>query len=545
MYLTGVVRKLIQDDLLAKQAETLKTDRELFDFLSNIVSVSEIEEAFSYHYGIKYIKPNLNKIDKSLINAFDKALLQKQGVLPYFFDKEKEIWHFAISNLIDKDVQKTITRAIKQKKQNVVFTFAFKYEIDNIYSQLSKVEVEIPVEEDENFNATEWVETVMNKGIRLRASDIHIERQKKGIKVRYRVDGSMTNKHVFDVSDNEVSNIYVRLKIVGNMDIVQKRKSQDGRVDNYELDGKFYDLRVSTVNTILGEKFVMRIFEKDNKLVMFEDLGFDEERTEELTEMINKNNGVVYLAGATGAGKTTTLYAMINQLDKDALNVYTVESPVEKSINDVNQIQVDEASDVTYPSVLRSLLRQDPDIIVIGEIRDAETSELAVAASLTGHLVLTTVHANNALDSITRLTDMGIESYLIGASSVGFLSQRLVKLLCPECKVKLETIPEYQEIWIKEEMPEFDYEEMKKQGKYIYGAGECQSCIKGYNGRVAVVEIIKVDDKLRTLISKQVEVNDIKNYLKSIDYKNMKRDGINKALSGIISIEELMGQLQN
>lgn len=548
MYLKPLVKKLIKDDLITKQAAEFNNDKKLLEFLTNIVSIGEIEDAFTHHYGMRYIKPNINQIDRNLINTFDINLLEKEVILPYTFDKINNTWYFAISNLTDKEVQKNLTRVVKQNNQLVIFTFAFKHEIEEILSQLSRTENEetnLMLEDTGDFNATEWVETIINKGVRMKASDIHIERQRVGVKVRYRVDGTMTNSQHFDISANEISNIYVILKIVGNMDIVQKRKSQDGRVDNYVLDGKAYDFRVSTINTINGEKFVMRIISKDDSFVSFQDLGFDKTSEEELIKMINKNNGVVYLAGATGAGKTTTLYSMINQLDEDLMNIYTVEKPVEKSIPGINQIQVDEASGVTYPEVLRTLLRQDPDVIIIGEIRDSETAELAVRASLTGHLVMTTVHANNALDSLSRLEDMGVENYLIGASSIGFLSQRLIKLLCPTCKKKVEKLPEYQEIWIKEEMPEFDYETENKKGNYIYEPGDCKACIDGHSGRVAVIEVITVDEKLRNMISKKVGTEEIQKYLKSIGYRNMKQDGINKALSGIISVDQLIGQLQN
>lgn len=545
MYLKPLIKKLIVDEETIEQVMEFNTDEELIGFLVDIITIEEIETAFTHHYGVIYNKLDMNTINQDLINNFDIELLQKECILPYYFEEDNKRWHFAISDLTNKDIQRNITKVVNQKKQSVLFTFAFKHEIEAIYGQLSRLEKPVVVNESTNFNATDWVQMVINKGIQLKASDIHIERQEVGIKVRYRVDGSMTNKKIFNVSANEISNIYVRLKIIGNMDIVEKRRSQDGRIDNYEFEDNLYDLRVSTLNTIHGEKFVMRIFSKEDKTVNFNDLGFSKKQEETVLKMIKKNNGIIYLAGATGAGKTTTLYAMIDELDKEKLNIYTVENPVEKGIIDVNQVQVDDASGNTYPSVLQTLLRQDPDIIVIGEIRETQTSQLAVRASLTGHLVMTTIHANNALDSLSRLEDMGVESYLIGASSIGFMSQRLVKLLCPKCKEKVETIPDYQEIWIKEEMPDFNYEKHKMKEEYLYKAKGCNSCIEGYSGRLAVVEIITVDEPLRSMISRQATSDEIKEYLDKIGYENMKHDGIMKSLNGVISIDELIVQLQN
>lgn len=327
------------------------------------------------------------------------------------------------------------------------------------------------------------------------------------------------------------------------MDIVESRRSQDGRVDNYTFGDEIYDMRVSTVNTVYGEKFVLRLLRKTANIVSFNALGFTTENEEKVLNMLKNKNGIVYLAGATGSGKTTTLYTMIDELKDDSVNIYTIENPIEKTVEDINQIQIDEANGTNYPTILSALLRQDPDIIVVGEIRDSETAELSIRASLTGHLVLSTIHSNSAVDSLSRLSDMGVESYLVGASMVGVLSQRLLRTLCSECKVKRETLKAHEELWIRESIPEFDYEIEKAKGNYIYEAGSCSSCTDGYKGRVAAVEALTIDDTLRTMISRAAETSEIEKHINSLGYKSLRYDGTIKVLNGITSMSEAIGKL--
>lgn len=545
-YLKPLIPKLTKDADLMSKVSKFKNDAEIMDIISKVIAVEDIENVFNQHYGIKYSKLNVEDVDLDLSSKFDEKFLRESVVLPVQFDEEKSLWTFVVSNITNRNIQAQVKNAVSQVGQRVQFNFAFDFEIKMVYDYIDMKKgggLESP--DSVSKGATEWVNTIINDGVKLGASDIHIERQKTGINVRYRVDGSMTGQRFFTMDETEISNIYVRLKVIGNMDISEKRRSQDGRIDHYEYNGKSYSLRVSTINTINGEKFVMRIVAEDEMSADFNELGFTKEKEELILKMIRRPNGIIYLAGATGSGKTTTLYAMINSLDRKNLNIYTIENPAEKSIEHVNQVQVDEASGNTYPSVLKTLLRQDPDVIVVGEVREVETSRLAVQASLTGHLVMTTIHANSSLDSISRLLDMGVEPYLIGASSVGFISQRLVKVLCPHCKEKVEHLPEYQKNWIQDEVKDFDYEKLKSNGQYIYKNCGCDKCVNGYKGRVAILEIIVVDDELRSLISKNADAKEMKDYLDSIGYEGIKKDGLQKAFNGLTSIEELMGKLQS
>lgn len=550
MYLKPLIKKLVNGENNSKElaAEAMKftKDKDLLDYFVNTVGMKKIESVFTHHYGIEYKNLNNIHIEKDLIHKFDLKFLKKEKILPLLYDTKTASYHFAISNLVDRELRERLKKVIKANSQNILFYFTFEYEILNILEKIESPNViELNQEvrpEGEDFSATDWVNNVINKGIELFASDIHIERLKNGLQLRYRVDGLLTNKKFFLLKENEISSVYVRLKIISNMDIVESRKSQDGRIDNYKHKNDFYDLRVNTVNTIYGEKFVMRIISKNENIATFSELGFTKDNEEKVIKMLNQKNGIIYLAGATGSGKTTTLYSMIDKLNNDSVNIYTIENPVEKTINNVNQIQIDEASGTDYPTILSALLRQDPNVIVVGEIRDTETAVLSIRASLTGHLVITTLHANNALDSLSRLSDMGMEDYLIGASSIGFLSQVLIRKLCPVCKVKKESLSEHEEIWIKDEIPEFDYTIEKEKGNYIFEAVGCDSCTDGYKGRIAAIELLNIDDKLRAMISKGKNVDDIRKSVIDNGYKTLKYDGIKKAASGIISISELIGQ---
>lgn len=557
MYLKPLIKKIVagnpNSQKLIAESGKFSNDADLLEYLVRNVGAERVETTFTQHYGVEYKNLRNIAIDKDLIKKFDSKFLMKEKIIPISYNSVTATYEFAISNLIDRDLKDRLGKVVKANNQKIKFYFAFEHEILRILNNVEEEEEEevnepIPEvqeedSEDGDFNATEWVNKIINEGIDLGASDIHIERFKNKIQLRYRVDGLLMNKKNFTVNENQASMIYVRLKVVSNMNIVESRKSQDGRIDSYQHRKGLYDLRVNSVNTIYGEKFVMRVINKSNKIVSFSDLGFNTKNEEKVISMLQNKNGIIYLAGATGSGKTTTLYSMIDELNEDSVNIYTIENPVEKTIKDVNQIQIDEASGTDYPTILSALLRQDPNIIVVGEIRDSETAELSIRASLTGHLVITTLHANNALDSLSRLTDMGIEGYLVGASSVGFISQVLVRKLCPVCKVKKESLREYEEIWIKDEFKDFDYSIEKSKGNYIYGPVGCDKCSGGYKGRVAVIELIEIDDSLRTKISRGESVDDIRNFIRNNGYDTLKTDGIKKVKDGIISIEELIGQI--
>lgn len=531
--------------LIEEEMKACTSDEQLMNVFKKYVSEEEVWSIFDKHYGYEHIKVNARNVDRSLIEEFDMEFLKQKLVIPIQIKENEEIYVFAINNLIDSKLKENLNKLVMNNKGfKAKFKFAFEGDILEVLDYFTQEELpSVANTGDKAFSATEWVDKTLQRGIDLRASDIHIERHEGKLQVRYRVDGILVSKTIHRLDDVDISRVYVKLKIVSDMDIVESRKPQDGRINDYKHKGQMYDMRVSTVGTIHGEKFVIRIVNKDEDVATFEQLGFTQENSEKIKRMLSNKNGIIYLAGATGSGKTTTLYSMIDHLEDDRVNIYTIEDPVEKTIDNVNQIQIEEASGVDYHSILSALLRQDPNVIVVGEVRDAKTAGLSIRASLTGHLVITTLHANNALDSISRLSDMRMESYLVGASSVGFMSQVLPRKLCPICKTKVETLDVYEEAWMKSALPDFDYELEKKKGNYIYSPNGCNECNEGYKGRIAVIEVLEVDDRLRTMISKGVEISEMREYLLNNGYKTMKTDGALKAKKGITSVVELMAQL--
>lgn len=540
-YLKPIAKKLERYSEISQEILNLEKDSQILPVLLTVSSEIEIAKEFKNRYGMDLVrfsgKVNLERLSED----FDLQLLRKANVLPV--KKDEEIWTIAITDITDDRIQEIFRKTVELKGGKTHFVFAFPHEVEEALKEDRRKE-EILIDDSEIDSIT-WVDEVIKKGLSIRASDIHIEPLEKAVKVRYRVDGSMMGTQIFNMSPKQLSGVYIRLKVVSNMDISEKRRSQDGRIDDFIYGDTTHSMRVSTVNTVNGEKFVMRIFDENKETVSFEELGFSVEQVKSVKRMLKKSNGIVYLAGATGSGKTTTLYSMIEEFDKDALNIYTIESPVEKRIENVNQIQIDKQSQNTYPSVMKTLLRQDPDVMVVGEIREAETAEIAVQASLTGHLVLTTIHANNALDSVTRLSEFKIESYLLGASSVGFLSQRLVRVLCKKCKHKRENLKVYEEMWIKNFKPDFDYEEEKAKGNYIYSQTGCDECVAGYKGRVAILEIIEVDERMRELISLNAKKSELQEHLDLTGYKRMEVQSIDSLLKGITSVDEVMAKLKN
>ena len=327
----------------------------------------------------------------------------------------------------------------------------------------------------------------MEEAVKIGASDIHIEPNEKNVVVRHRIDGDLHEQSTFDISFFPA--ISTRIKILSDIDIAEKRIPQDGHITKI-IEGEKYDFRVSTLPTIHGEKFAIRVLDKKIFSLSLQELNFSEEVNETIGKILQHPHGIVLLTGPTGSGKTTTLYSFIRQLNKPNVNIVTIEDPVEFSMESINQIQVNNKADLTFASSLRSILRQDPDIIMVGEIRDEETAQIAIRAAITGHLVLSTLHTNEAPGAVTRLIDMGVESYLVSDALVAVISQRLLKRLCPHCRKSVITTPEQRKaLGLKEDT-------------LIYEANGCPYCNNtGYRGRLAVHEIMYLNDDLREVIS--------------------------------------------
>ncbi len=383
--------------------------------------------------------------------------------------------------------------------------------------------------EDEINNApiVQLVNKIIEQAVRQRASDIHIEPMERQVRIRYRVDGVL--KTVMSYGTELLSAIVTRIKIVGGMDISEKRKPQDGRITSI-VDRNEFDIRVSVLPTVYGEKVVMRLTSKQGLTRDKRNLGFNEEELAAFDSILRHPHGIILVTGPTGSGKSTTLYTALSELNVDGVNIITVEDPVEANIDGINQVQVNNKADMTFANALRAILRQDPDIIMIGEIRDRETAEIAVKASITGHLVVSTLHTNSAASTITRLADMGIESYLIADSVIGVIAQRLVRRLCPKCKTaRLATRTEKELL---------DYP--KEQPLELYEPCGCQQCNNtGYLGRIGVYEIMTVTQTLKEVISKERGADEIKRVALEEGMHTLRMSASKFVLDGTTSISEM------
>ena len=361
------------------------------------------------------------------------------------------------------------------------------------------------------------------------ASDIHIEPEEDIIKVRYRIDGILHDRTA--LPKYLQSAIISRLKILSNLNIAERRSPQDGRFQ-MKMESRSIDIRVSIVPTIYGENMVLRLLDRSSAVLSLTKLGFSKEVLEKYQRLIYKPYGIILVCGPTGSGKTTTLYASLNTINSKEKNIITIEDPVEYHLGGIRQIQLDPKANVTFANSLRSILRQDPDIIMVGEIRDRETAEIAIQAALTGHLVFSTLHTNDAAGAVTRLIDMGIEPFLISSSLAGVLAERLIRTICKDCKEEYAPTNEVlKDIGIAQSAPQI---------KFYRGKG-CPKCIEsGYKGRIGIFELMLIDDKARGLITSKAPREELKKQLQCSGMLSLRDDGLQKAKQGITTVEEIL-----
>ena len=359
------------------------------------------------------------------------------------------------------------------------------------------------------------------------ASDIHFDPAEKYLKIRIRIDGELRD---YAIIDNKYKrNLTTRVKLLAGMNITESRLPQDGAIKSV-IEGKDLDLRVSALPTSFGEKIVIRILDYSMSLQGIEYLGFTGDNYKIIMEMLNSPNGIILITGATGSGKSTTVYSMLQKLNKEETNIITVEDPVEMSIEGLNQVQVNSEIGLDFATVLRSILRQDPNIILIGEIRDSETAKIAIRASITGHLVLSTLHTNNSLTTIERLIDMDVERYLLSSSLKGIISQTLAKKLCPRCRTQ-RPANETEKILFKKALGiNIDT---------IYEAGNCEHCHNGYTGRIALQEVLMINEEIREAINKGIDREELKHLIYKKNVKTLFQDGLIKVLEGITDLKEV------
>jgi general secretion pathway protein E len=391
---------------------------------------------------------------------------------------------------------------------------------------------ELPQDEDlleseDDAPIIKLINAMLGEAIKEGASDIHIETFEKSLSIRFRIDGVL--RDVLAPSRKLAPLLVSRVKVMAKLDIAEKRVPQDGRI-SLRIGGRAVDVRVSTMPSSHGERVVMRLLDKNATRLDLHSLGMTAENHENFRKLIQRPHGIILVTGPTGSGKSTTLYAGLQELNSNERNILTVEDPIEFDIDGIGQTQVNPKVDMTFARGLRAILRQDPDVVMIGEIRDLETAEIAVQASLTGHLVMSTLHTNTAVGAITRLRDMGIEPFLISSSLLGVLAQRLVRTLCNECKEPYEADKEQKKLFGLK----------KKESLTLYHAKGCEECgHKGYRGRTGIHELLMIDDSVQELIHSEAGEQAIDKAIRGTT-PSIRDDGLSKVLKGVTSLEEVM-----
>ena len=531
---------------LAKQKETgRKLGNALVDlgFISNDMLITVL----TTQLGIDYIELKGAKIEDKVIHMVPESMVTKYQAIPIEVDPDNpNILKVAMADPMDIMAMDDIGLVTNlQVEPMLASEEGIKNAIDKYYGSAQAMEAAEAYRQeqqsvlggDDEDNSNDEVDNspivllvkqIIEGGVRQRASDIHIEALENSVRVRYRIDGALKQVMSYDLSI--LAGITARIKIIGGMDIAEKRKPQDGRI-TIMVDRREFDVRVSILPTVFGEKTVMRLTSKDGLTKPKSALGFDAEQEKVFDNILSNPHGIILVTGPTGSGKSTTLYTSLSELNTEDVNIITVEDPVEANINGINQVQVNNKADMTFAAALRSILRQDPDIIMIGEIRDGETAGIAVQAAITGHLVVSTLHTNSAASTITRLIDMGIESYIAGDAVVGVIAQRLVRRLCTTCK-KPRLVEDEERVQLGIPADEEDV--------IIYEPQGCPLCNDtGYAGRIGVYEMMPVSRELQAVIASGATADVIEKQALKEGMLTLKMGAAKHVLDGITSIAEM------
>lgn len=546
---------ITDEDLAAALVESRKNNQFIGLTLvkSGKITVEQLGQALSVQFGIKYANINKINIDKSLLDLLPEEFIRDKQVVP--ITKERGRLVVAMVNPTNREVIDEIT-FITGMRPLVTVTTQLEYvefcnkhlgdvtsnnlrdEISSFSGQmLESAEVDLRQQRDAELSdptnpLVKLVNSIIEEGIERNASDIHIEPRPKKYLVRFRVDGIL--RTILDVPQNMEASFVTRIKVMARMDIAEHRRPQDGRI-TIKHKGTDYNLRVNTLPVSDSrEKIVIRILRPSKNISDFQSLGFDPDDVRKLEFLYKSPYGIILVCGPTGSGKTTTLYTVLQRINDDIRNICTVEDPVELQIEGLNQSQVNPKADYTFASSMRALLRQDPDVIMVGEIRDYETLEAAVHAALTGHLVFSTIHSNTTSATITRMIEMGAASNLIGSALVGVLAQRLVRNICPYCKVPYEAAA-----WEKDLL--FPYDEEQRQSKVLLYKGQgCELCMNsGYSGRSGIYEILIVDREIRQLINDSHSDLEIEDAAIAAGMKTLSMNGRAKVVAGVTTVEEV------
>ncbi len=537
-----------------KQQKESKKGNKLGETLVDLgfTTEKEIAKALQAQLHLEGVTLSSLRISDEIIELVSESVLRKYMLIPFeFSEKSLNILRVAMSDPLDMQAIDDISIITGLQIEPVVTTTKdVAATIDRYYGNVEAMKVARQYtqerqeynsnrEKEQEDNAEEvnqspivrLVNQIIEQAVHKRASDIHIEPMEEQVRIRFRVDGVLEEVMRHDIT---IFNALVaRIKIVGEMDISEKRKPQDGRITTV-VDRREYDIRVSTLPTIFGEKVVMRLAKKKALTRSKSQLGLRPEELKKFDKILSNPHGIILVTGPTGSGKSTTLYTAISGLNVEGVNIVTVEDPVEANLNGINQVQVNPKADLTFASALRSILRQDPDIIMIGEIRDQETAEIAVKASITGHLVVSTLHTNSAASTITRLEDMGVESYLIADSVIGVIAQRLIRKVCPDCSTSREATTREKELLKVDLDKPVMIKEANKQN-------DCLSCGgSGYLGRIGVYEIMPISQPMREIISKKANANAIEKLALSEGMETLWSNTRANILEGVTTMDELL-----
>jgi type IV pilus assembly protein PilB len=531
-----------------------------------------VAEARAQELGVPFVDLNTFTIDPSAVNVVPERIARQHKVVPILKDGNVLTVAMAdVNNVLAFDDLRIVSRctirpalaaadaieeAINRAYQSVVgkapdaeTSTAAAAPVGGgmmaqIKADIAQVGVGMDVDEEDVESAARVAEeapivrianTIIQQAVKERASDIHVEPQERGVRIRYRIDGVL--HEIMTLPKYIQAPLISRYKIMAEMNIAERRLPQDGRIP-IRVEGKDYDLRVSSIpvhlSSGMGEKIVMRILDKTSILIGLEKLGFTAEVQAQLEELVIQPNGMVLSTGPTGSGKTTTQYSVLHKLNSIEKNIITIEDPVEYQLPGISQVQVNRKAGLTFANALRSFLRQDPDIIMVGEMRDLETAEIAIEASLTGHLVLTTLHTNDAPSAVIRMVDMGVEPYLISATVIGVLAQRLARRLCPHCKEPYEVpAADLRRFGFRPQRPD--------QMVTLWRGRGCEACrYTGFRGRIGIFELMRVNDEIAELIVRRAPLADIRDAAKANGMHELREDGLLKVLEGVTTPDEVM-----
>ncbi len=530
-----ITAEQLQEALVDQKKSKLKLGDHLLQ--SGYITEQQLIEILEFQLGIPHVSLFRYRLDPSLASIVPEEMAKRYSLIPLKKEENKltvamvdPLDYFAIDELrISTGFVINVVIASRDEIQRAISRmYSMQGSVQELMEGIAGTEeLEDAKILDDDSPIVRLVNQMFEQAIQLRASDIHIEPMEDGIRVRYRIDGVMKTERV--LPRHMQGMLTARLKIMSNLNIAERRIPQDGRIQ-LQMDFKDIDVRVSTLPTIYGEKIVLRLLDLTNALVELDKLGLSKRNLGMLKELIQMPNGTVLVTGPTGSGKSTTLYAMLNELNREEANIITVEDPVEYQLDGINQVQVNENIGMTFASALRSILRQDPDIIMVGEIRDVETAEIAIRAALTGHTVFSTLHTNDAVSSITRLADMGIPPFLIASAINGVIAQRLVRRICKDCRQEYQATEQEKAIFAQRGL----------RVETLWRGTGCGSCmLTGYRGRIAVHEVFKMDDKLRHMLTQNLPSNEYRKHAMKNGMILLFDDGLLKVKQGITTMDEL------